>query len=144
MVIGKGIEMKDVDHRPMRFIPGDIDCPEEYVEHKRYKLEFDQVAYHGLPTAGILTVGVEAEEVILALAKGGYGWYAVDLLVNPFIAKTRMYNSHHDLGVATTLRLQEEKARENYEGIAKLLEQGNFKVHVFSNSTIGLEEIAKD
>jgi len=142
-MVQKGISMLNVDGRKVEIMPGNVHCPAEYVEHKRYSIGSEQINYHGIPTAELPAPTAQIKEVILALVKGGYGWHEVELLVNPHMARVSLYNSHYDLGANTPLPTQEEKARAKYGGVERVLEQGNFKVHVFSNETIGFEELTK-
>jgi hypothetical protein len=139
-----GIFVLDTDLERVNLMPGDLQCPGKYVEHKRFLIKPEQIKYHGVPTVMPIEQ-TRITEIVLALAKCGYGWYDLEIITSPFVGKESLYNSHYCLGRKTPLPEQEEKARTKYNEAITVLEKGNFNLHVFSNvlskDIIGLEEL---
>ncbi|MBI2129318.1 hypothetical protein HYU07_03690 [Candidatus Woesearchaeota archaeon] len=114
---------------------------DDCIEHRCIRLNPSQVIKHGVPSAGLMKPLIDISEAIVVLLKKGSGEYAVELHTDQDTKKYEAYNSScSNPGPNSSLNEPYNSTKKIYEGLVAIVGENTFKLHVFPDLSVGIEE----
>ncbi len=141
--MGEELILNNEDGQPILLTSSmDMSLGGRILTSRRFALPAENLAIHNCVRLG-LTVPMIPGELILTREEGGYGFQETYLHLNPTVGRMLLQSTHgsiYGFGNITCSGPEHDILGMNYFNTAeRMINQGNYKVHLFPNGIMGLE-----